>query len=116
MRPNPKNLGPVRSVPSREEMEGQRQQEIARLQAQVDEMREHLKLISSELWGNLIAYMQKRERTAISAMIAEENERNVWRLQGEIRVYRYLARQPEDVATAIEKGQQRIESLKGRSI
>jgi len=109
-----RKMGHVRSVPDMAAKEQVKAQEIARLQSLLDELSDHAMLISSDLWGEVVKFLNKREIKALDALAHGSDERELFRLQGEIRVYKYLMRQEQDLANAKAAYEARIKVLKGK--
>jgi len=112
---NPENLGPVRSIPDPALAERKRQMQIAQLEAKIGSAKEHMALISSELWSEVVAFLQKLERAALYALAAQSDDREIGRLQGEIRVYRGLQREQKEMANALAAYDAQLQRLKQKS-
>jgi hypothetical protein len=107
-----KKMGPVRSVPDLGAMERRKEAEIGFLLANIEEMQKHLRLVTSELWSEVVAYLKGREIRAVNALLSENDDRKVACLQGEIRVYRLLMQQEEELRNAIAAYQAKLDSLR----
>jgi len=111
-----RKFGPVRSVPSLAAREQARQQEIAALAARIDECEHHQALVSSELWQKVVEFLTKREGLALSQLAHEDDDKRFFRLQGEIRAYRFLMQQEPDLRNAVAVYKARIAALKEQKV
>lgn len=113
--PERQRLGPVRSVPNLQEREQARLREIEQLKMVISEHERLQSLVGSDAWSGLADILRDRDRMATDMLVREASQVEVARLQGEIRVYRYLLRQPEALAKAILSYQERLTTLEATS-
>ena len=112
--PAKQRMGPVRTVPLLAAQQQARQMEAEALKAHIAEHGRLQALVGSDAWAGLADILRNRDRAAVDKLVNEAGQVELARLQGEIRVYRYLLRQPEAIAMAIAQCQERLTALEAK--